>query len=48
VAAYLPDDQGGCRGYGIVVLTLDGDRIATITGFPTPELFPVFELSTVR
>lgn len=45
LAAYLPDDSTeGCRGYGIMVLTLAGDRIATITGFPDPELFPLFGL----
>jgi RNA polymerase sigma-70 factor (ECF subfamily) len=45
LAAYLPDESTqGCRGYGIMVLTLAGDRIATITGFPDPELFPLFGL----
>jgi RNA polymerase sigma-70 factor (ECF subfamily) len=45
LAAYLPDESTqGCRGYGIMVLTVDGDRIATITGFPEPELFPLFGL----
>jgi RNA polymerase sigma-70 factor (ECF subfamily) len=49
VAAYLPDEHSGdCRGYGIMVLTVDGDQVATITGFPEPELFPVFELAAVR
>ena len=49
VAAYLPDEHSGeCRGYGIMVLTLDGDQVATITGFPDPSLFPAFALSTVR
>jgi RNA polymerase sigma-70 factor (ECF subfamily) len=48
VAAYLPDDQGDCHGYGIMVLTLDGERVATITGFPDAALFPVFGLSAVR
>jgi RNA polymerase sigma-70 factor, ECF subfamily len=49
VAAYLPDNStGDCRGYGIMVLTIDGDEIAGITGFPDPELFPVFGLPTVR
>jgi RNA polymerase sigma-70 factor (ECF subfamily) len=37
VAAYLPDGStGDCRGYGIMVLSIDGDQIAGITGFPTP------------
>jgi RNA polymerase sigma-70 factor (ECF subfamily) len=46
LAAYLPDDPGGweCRGYGIMVLTISGDRVATITGFPDPALFPLFGL----
>ncbi|GAA1033591.1 sigma-70 family RNA polymerase sigma factor [Virgisporangium ochraceum] len=49
LAAYLPDDTAGdpvgdCRGYGIMVLTLDGDRVAGITGFPDPTLFPAFGL----
>lgn len=44
LAAYLPDDTGTCRGYGIMVLTLAGDQIATITGFPDPHLFAVFNL----
>jgi RNA polymerase sigma-70 factor (ECF subfamily) len=44
VAAYLPDDGGECRGYGIMVLTITGARIATITGFPDPDLFPLFDL----
>ncbi|MEH1128012.1 RNA polymerase subunit sigma-70 [Micromonospora sp. CPCC 206061] len=45
LAAYLPD--GGdweCRGYGIMVLTLAGDQVATIVGFPDADLFPLFEL----
>jgi RNA polymerase sigma-70 factor, ECF subfamily len=45
LAAYLPDDQEWeCRGYGIMVLTITGDEIATITGFPDPDLFPRFGL----
>jgi RNA polymerase sigma-70 factor, ECF subfamily len=44
VAAYLPEPTGECRGYGIMVLTLAGDGIATITGFPDPALFPIFGL----
>jgi RNA polymerase sigma-70 factor (ECF subfamily) len=47
LAAYLPDDgTENCRGYGIMVLTVTGDRITTITGFPDPDLFPVFGLPT--
>jgi RNA polymerase sigma-70 factor (ECF subfamily) len=49
LAAYLPDDSAdGCRGYGIMVLTIDGDRVASITGFPDPDLFPVFDLPVTR
>ena len=52
LAAYLPDTSGKCRGYGIMVLTvtadIDGDRVATITGFPDPELFPAFGPPTAR
>lgn len=48
LAAYLPDSGGACRGYGIMVLTLDGDRVATITGFPDPDLFRAFGLPTAR
>ncbi|WP_433369789.1 RNA polymerase subunit sigma-70 [Actinoplanes sp. CA-142083] len=48
VAAYLPGEQGDCRGYGIMVLALDGDRIAAITGFPDAGLFPVFGLPLAR
>jgi RNA polymerase sigma-70 factor (ECF subfamily) len=49
LAAYLPDGTtGDCRGYGIMVLTVAGDQVATITGFPDPDLFPVFGLPTTR
>jgi RNA polymerase sigma-70 factor (ECF subfamily) len=45
VAAYLPDNTSGdCRGYGIMVLTVIGDQVASITGFPDPYLFPIFDL----
>lgn len=44
LAAYLPDDGGACRGYGLMVFTTDGEAITTITGFPDPDLFPVFGL----
>jgi len=46
LAAYLPDEgtPGSSHGYGIMVLTLSGDRIATITGFTDPDLFPIFGL----
>jgi RNA polymerase sigma-70 factor (ECF subfamily) len=48
LAAYLPDETGQCRGYGIMVLTLAGEQIATITGFPVPHLFEVFNLPPQR
>lgn len=45
LAAYLPDrDAGRCRGYGVMVYTVTGDRIDTITGSPDPELFRHFDL----
>jgi RNA polymerase sigma-70 factor (ECF subfamily) len=47
LAAYLPDDTGDCRGYGIMVVELDGAGVAAITGFPDPELFPAFGLPLV-
>jgi RNA polymerase sigma-70 factor (ECF subfamily) len=45
LAAYLPDaTTGECRGYGIMVLTIDGDHVSSITGFPDANLFVVFDL----
>ena len=45
LAAYLPGDRtDDCRGYGVMVLTIAGGQIATITGFPDPGLFPIFGL----
>jgi RNA polymerase sigma-70 factor, ECF subfamily len=44
LAAYLPDQSARCHGYGIMVLTTTGDRIASITGFPSPGLFARFGL----
>jgi RNA polymerase sigma-70 factor (ECF subfamily) len=45
LAAYLPDDgEWECDGYGIMVLTVVGGEVATITGFPDPGLFPLFDL----
>ena len=45
VAAYLLDAEAGVyRPYGIMVLVLDGDRIAEITGCPNPGVFPDFGL----
>lgn len=44
LAAYLPTDDGVCRGYGIMVLTIADGQVATITGFPDPEIFRYFGL----
>jgi RNA polymerase sigma-70 factor, ECF subfamily len=44
LAAYLPDQSARCHGYGIMVFTITGDGIATITGFPSPDLFEKFGL----
>jgi RNA polymerase sigma-70 factor, ECF subfamily len=45
LAAYLPDaGTGDCRGYGIMVLTIADGQVTTITGFPDPDLFPLFDL----
>ncbi|UWZ49902.1 RNA polymerase subunit sigma-70 [Dactylosporangium matsuzakiense] len=49
LAAYLPDDTGTCRGYGIMTLTVDPDgAITQITGFPLPEVFAAFGLPARR
>ncbi len=37
LAAYLPDDRGTCRGYGIMVLTVTDGLVAEIIGFPRPR-----------
>jgi RNA polymerase sigma-70 factor (ECF subfamily) len=44
LAAYLPTPAGECRGYGVMVLAVTTDGIASITGFPDPALFGVFDL----
>jgi RNA polymerase sigma-70 factor (ECF subfamily) len=44
LAAYLPGKSARCHGYGIMVFTLAGEGIATITGFPIPGLFGRFGL----
>src|SRR5215218_8357261 len=46
VAMYFPDESGGHRAYGLMVLVLDDDRIAEIVGFADPSLFPAFGLPT--
>jgi RNA polymerase sigma-70 factor (ECF subfamily) len=44
LAAYLPDKSARCHGYGIMVFTFASDGVATITGFPSPDLFERFGL----
>jgi RNA polymerase sigma-70 factor, ECF subfamily len=45
LAGYVLDRETGVsRGYGIMVLTVDGDEIAEITGFSDPRLFALFGL----
>jgi RNA polymerase sigma-70 factor, ECF subfamily len=44
VAAYLPDYTGMPAPYGLMTLTTTNGAVATITGFPDPELFPIFDL----
>jgi RNA polymerase sigma-70 factor (TIGR02960 family) len=42
---YLKDPHSPtARAYGLMVLTLEGDRVAAITGFPDTGVFPVFGL----
>jgi len=46
LAAFVLDREAGIhRAYGLMVLSLDGDAIAEITGFVDPSLFPWFGLS---
>jgi RNA polymerase sigma-70 factor, ECF subfamily len=44
LAAYLPGKSARCHGYGIMVFTFASDGVATITGFPSPDLFERFGL----
>ncbi len=45
LAAYLRDSADGrLHAYGIMVLTIDGDRIVAITGFPDRSVFRHFGL----
>jgi RNA polymerase sigma-70 factor, ECF subfamily len=39
LAAYALSDDGKHRPYGLMVLQIDGDRLAEILGFPDPWLF---------
>ena len=48
LAAYLPDERGACRGYGIMVLDIDDGMISVITGFPDAGLFAAFGLPPER
>ncbi|MGH2797071.1 MAG: sigma-70 family RNA polymerase sigma factor [Thermoleophilaceae bacterium] len=42
---YLEDLRAPiARAYGLMVLTLEGDRISAITGFPDTSVFPLFGL----
>jgi RNA polymerase sigma-70 factor (ECF subfamily) len=42
---YLRDPQAPiARAYGLMVLTLGGDRVTAITGFPDTGVFPHFGL----
>jgi RNA polymerase sigma-70 factor, ECF subfamily len=43
-ACYLQTREGTLRAYGLMVLTLGGDRIAAITGFPDTSVFATFGL----
>lgn len=48
LAGYVLDREADVyRAYGIMVLTLDGDAIAEITGFGDPTLFQLFDLPEV-
>jgi RNA polymerase sigma-70 factor (ECF subfamily) len=47
VGAYFPDPEAGVyRPYGIMVLTLDGESIAEVTGCTDPAVFPLLGLPT--
>jgi RNA polymerase sigma-70 factor, ECF subfamily len=47
VGAYFPDPEAGFyRPYGIMVLALDGESIAEITGCTDPSVFPLLGLPT--
>jgi hypothetical protein len=44
LAAYLPDEAGAHAAYGVMVMTIDGGTIETITGFPDRRLLDAFAL----
>jgi RNA polymerase sigma-70 factor (ECF subfamily) len=42
---YVPDEHGGiCRAHGVLVLTMEGDRISAMTRFVDTGLMPHFGL----
>lgn len=43
-AAYLPGDNGAHVAYGVMVMTMTGGCIDTITGFSDRRLFDAFAL----
>jgi RNA polymerase sigma-70 factor (TIGR02960 family) len=43
-ACYLRTHEGPLRAYGLMVLTLGGDRVVAITGFPDTSVFASFGL----
>src|SRR5262245_38772128 len=47
LGAYFPDPEAGVyRPYGVMVLALDGESIAEITGCTDPTIFPLMGLPT--
>jgi RNA polymerase sigma-70 factor (ECF subfamily) len=44
LAAYLRDHDGVCRAHSICVLTIAASRVARVTSFNDPGLFPAFGL----
>jgi RNA polymerase sigma-70 factor (TIGR02960 family) len=44
LACYLRTREGPLRAYGLMVLTLGGDRVVAITGFPDTSVFASFGL----
>ena len=47
VGAYFPDPEAGVyRPYGLMVLTLDGESVAEITGCTDPAILPLLQLPT--
>ena len=46
LAAYIQGEDGSWDAYGLMVLTLSGNLIQRITGFPDPTMFEPFGLVT--